>query len=134
MRTMLGWLSPAIVRPSRSKRSRKLGSCPTVGGKILIATGRLNCGWSDRKTIAMPPSPSFSIKVYLPSLRPIRSLMAFSLSASAGLPAHHADLGERGGLEEAAPSRPPRQTAPVDHYSDLRMTRLSNSTFAPPLS
>jgi hypothetical protein len=40
MVTMFGWLSDAMVRASRSKRSRRSGSAAPTAGSTLMATRR----------------------------------------------------------------------------------------------
>ena len=56
--TMLGWLNPATVRASRSKRARRSRSRANASGSTLSATSRPSLGSSARYTSPMPPAPS----------------------------------------------------------------------------
>jgi hypothetical protein len=55
--TMLGWLSAATARASRSKRARRAGSESRSAGSTLMATSRPSFASVARYTSPMPPAP-----------------------------------------------------------------------------
>src|SRR5687768_13420546 len=67
---MLGWLSEASIRASRSNRLRRSGSLATLAGSTLTATSRpRRVSWA-RYTSPMPPTPSWPMIRYGPMLLP----------------------------------------------------------------
>ena len=100
--TMFGWLRPATVVASRSKRARRSGDDVTSAGSTLIAMSRSRRGSRGAVDLAHPPAPSGATIRYGPRREPanmaIRSIYlnpALFWWRRSWLPARRAGARER---------------------------------------